>query len=100
MTAKIGPLDSAEVKFVRFRFADELPAGNTILSATVEVALTAGTDATPSALVSGAATVSGSDVLQKVIGRNIAASYHLRCIATDDSGQVHVVSCDLNQRQI
>ena len=99
-TTKIGPLDYAEEKVIRFRFTDELPTGNTLQSATVSVTVNSGTDATPASLLDGAAQISGSDVLQRVKGRSIKASYHLRCIATDDNGQIHTVACDLNQTLI
>ena len=99
-TIKIGPLDHAEEKVIRFRFVDELPSGNTLQSATVEVTVNAGTDASPESLKEGDAQISGTDVLQRVRGRPVNASYHLRCIATDDNGQVHVISCDMNQRLI
>lgn len=100
MTKKVGPLDVDEEKVLRFRFVDELPSGNTLQSAAVTVDLKFGTDATPASLLVGAASIDGSDVLQRVRGRAAGAGYHLRCQATDDNGQKHVIACDLDTKRL
>lgn len=92
----LGPKDVAETKVVEFDFSDELGAGESIVSvATVEVSVITGTDASPNALRSGTAIVSGTSVLQRITGGVAGCTYHLRCVATANTGTVHVVAGDV-----
>lgn len=82
--------DPAERFPVRFDFASELEAGETIDSATVAVLLRAGADASPSAVLNGAHTLGGGHVDQPIKSGVHAASYGLRCEATTSLGKVLV----------
>lgn len=74
-----------------FDFSQEIAASDSIVSALTTVTVDNGTDATPSAMVPDAATVSGKTVLQRVTGGLNGVIYKLRCKALDSSGGVHVI---------
>jgi hypothetical protein len=74
--------DAAEKFAVEFDFSR---LATTVDSATVSVSLLTGTDATPSALLDGAAQVSGAKVYQRVKAGVAGCNYRLRCEATAGS---------------
>lgn len=73
---------AAEVENLTFDFTSKLASGVTISSATTTCTVYSGTDATPSAVISGAASISGSVVTQKVTGGTLGVIYQLLCAAT------------------
>lgn len=74
------PKDPAEKFAVEFKFDRVLSA---VTGATVAVSLLSGTDATPEALLDGAAQASGATVYQRIKSGVDRCAYKLRCEATD-----------------
>jgi hypothetical protein len=79
---------AGETVLLPFNFSSELASGETISAQTVTAAVYSGTDANPAALISGAATVSGAIVTQKVLPLTAGVIYELLCQATTSLGQV------------
>lgn len=76
-----------EVATLPFDFLTSLAVGETISTKTVTATVYSGTDATPSAIVSGSATSSGSIVSQKITGGVLGVIYELLCQVTTSAGQ-------------
>lgn len=83
------PKDPAETITVTFDFSALTDA---VTGPTVTATLETGTDADPSAILSGVPQVSGALVLQQVIAGNAPAKYHLRCVATASDDSIYVVA--------
>lgn len=82
----------AEAVTITFKFARELPAGSTIApGAAVGVTVRKGTDATPQAMLAGSPSVSGTDVLARIMGGLAGVEYLLTCTATTSDGDVLVL---------
>lgn len=90
MTTIWKPKDPAEHLVATFHYLDELDDGETIVGAIPTCTLISGTDANPSALLSGDFIIAGGTVLQPMSGGSHEANYKLRCIATLSSGRVLV----------
>jgi len=73
--------DAAASRVFSFNFQDQLAVGETISSATVTAAVYSGTDASPSSLISGAASVSGATVSQVIAAGTAGVTYVLTCTA-------------------
>jgi hypothetical protein len=80
--------DLSERDNFRFDFSRALGTGETVSSAVVTCEVASGTDASPSALLSGSPAVSSPNVTQLVIGGLVGVSYYIRCVATLSSGRV------------
>ena len=79
--------DPGEAFACAFDIALELIEGETITGTpTIAVALIGGTDADPDALVSGAPTIDGGRVLQRLVGGVAGATYTLTCLAQTSEG--------------
>jgi hypothetical protein len=66
-----------------FDFTSYLVQGETVTSAVCNVDVWAGTDASPSAILDGSATiVGGTTALQRVTGGIDGVDYRVRCLAT------------------
>jgi hypothetical protein len=76
---------------VPFNFLSLLPNGQTISSAAVMATVWAGTDANPSAIISGAASPSGQIVNQNVVAGVAGNIYKLRCVAACSDGSTQVL---------
>ncbi len=87
--------DPAERKLVSFVFDADLAEGASIASATVSIATRAGVDASPAAVLSGAPIISGGAVMHLVRDGIAGTDYDLRCLATDSTGQVHLITAAL-----
>jgi hypothetical protein len=74
------PKAPSEVLVFTFDFVNLLAQGETINSATVTSVLISGTDAAPSTMILGSASISGSTVMQKVQGGELGVRYQLRCL--------------------
>ena len=74
------------VIFVSFDFISSLIAGETLTSASVVATVASGEDATPSAIVSGAATITGLVVNQKIIDGVVGVIYLLSCACMTSLG--------------
>lgn len=70
-----------------FDFASRLAAGETISTQVVAASVYSGVDATPSAIISGSATASGTQVTQKITGGVSGVIYELLCTITTSGGQ-------------
>lgn len=81
---------AGEIKSYSVDFADVLPLGVTISTKTVTASVYSGTDASPSAIISGVATSSGSVVTQKIAAGTLGVIYTLLwAITTSDSQTLH-----------
>lgn len=69
-----------------FDFTSSLAVGETISSASTAATTYSGTDATPSAIISGAAAISGGQVTQTITGGVVGVTYLLKCSATTSLG--------------
>lgn len=69
----------AERIVVTFDFARRLSEGASLTSPVVTASVASGTDASPGAVISGAASVVGTKVLQLVVGGLDAVDYRLDC---------------------
>lgn len=78
-----------------FDFTSRLTSAETISTAAVTSVVYSGTDASPSAIVSGAASISGKKVTQKVTGGLIGVTYLLKCTITTSLGQTLALSAYL-----
>lgn len=83
---------SGEVKNYTFDFTSLLASGETISTQAVTAAVYSGTDATPSAIISGAASASGSVVTQKITGGTTGVIYELTCTITTSAGQTLILT--------
>lgn len=75
--ATFSPKDPAEVVTLGFDFAALAP-GLALSAPAVSATVATGTDAAPAALLSGAATIEGTRVLQRVQGGLAGVTYTLR----------------------
>ena len=84
--------ESYPVAFGFENILNDLAPGENITGVpTVTATVLIGTDATPQAIVSGAAQVSGTDVLQRIIAGVIGVTYLLACKVTTDKGNTFEV---------
>ena len=65
-----------------FNFLAQLTSGETISTQAVTATVYSGTDTTPQAVLSGAATVSGAVVTQRITGGTEGVIYKLLCTVT------------------
>lgn len=73
-----------------FNFAEFLSAGVTLSSAVVTATVYSGTDATPSSIISGSASVSSPLATQTITGGTEGVTYYLRCVGTLSDSKVAV----------
>lgn len=76
-----------ETQSLVFDFISRLAVGETISTQAVTATTYSGTDASPSAIISGSATASGTQVTQKVTGGTLGVTYLLLCVITTSAGQ-------------
>lgn len=84
------PLDvkiASEVRKEVFDFTSRLAVGETISSASTTCVVYSGTDASPSAVISGAAAISGAQVTQMITGGTSGVTYLLTCSAVTSTSQ-------------
>ncbi len=88
--------DPEEIIDVSFDFTDDL-AGEAIVaaSAVVSIAVSSGADPNVAAMISGAPTINGSVVLQRIVNGVDKAAYHLRCRIDTASGRKLVLALQL-----
>lgn len=84
---ELPPKLAGESPNLTFDFAGRLASGETISTQVVAATVYSGTDANPSAIISGAATASGSVVTQKVTAGTLGVIYELLCTITTSAGQ-------------
>ena len=76
-----------ETVALEFDFASRLGEGETISSASVACVVYSGVDSTPTSLLSGADSTSGSVVTQRVTGGEAGTIYLLSCSAVTSASQ-------------
>lgn len=81
------PKRASEGKNFPFDFISLLASGETISSQVVTATVWSGVDATPNAIVSGSATVSGTIVTQKIVNGVSGVIYLLKCAITTSASQ-------------
>lgn len=86
------PKLNAETVTETFDFSSRLAVSETLSTASVAATVYSGTDASPSAVISGSATISGTQVTQKVTGGIEGNVYILACTVTTSAGQTLVIS--------
>lgn len=85
----------SETKKLTFDFLSELGVSETISNASVSASVYSGTDATPSSIVSGSASISGSVVTQAITAGTAGVQYILACSATTSAGQILIITAYL-----
>ena len=80
---------------IAFDFLSRLAVGETISTQAVSATTYSGTDASPSAIISGVATASGSIVTQTITGGVAGVIYNLVCAITTSLGQTLHISAFL-----
>jgi len=85
-----------ETKKLTFDFLADLGVTETISSAPVTAAVYSGTDATPSAIISGSSSISGSVVTQAITAGTSGVTYTLTCTATTSASQVIIITAYLS----
>ena len=74
-----------------FDFSTDLPSGETITASTVS-SLYSGSDASPTALVSGSVTISGGQATQLIVSGVAGNVYLLVCTGVTSGGQTLIRS--------
>ena len=90
----LNPKLAVEVRNETFNFTSSLAASGTetISTASTTAIVFSGTDASPGAIISGTATISGAQVTQKIQGGIVGVIYELRCSITTSTGQTLVLA--------
>ena len=70
-----------------FDFASKLAVGETISTATVTATVHSGTDLNPGAITITAAAISGTKVIQLLLGGTVGVTYLLVCQITTSASQ-------------
>lgn len=81
------PKRQGEVKLYSWDFSSLLAVGETISSQSVTASVYSGTDASPSSIINGAATLSGNVVSQSITAGTVGVTYTLKCQITTSSSQ-------------
>jgi hypothetical protein len=84
---QIPPKSAGETRSIAFDFISKLALGETISTKAVTASVYSGVDATPSAIISGVATSSGTKVYQIVTGGVTGVIYELVATITTSTGQ-------------
>ena len=89
MTSRIvlEPKNAAETVSLVFDFASQLTGSETLSSATVTAVVYSGSDSSPSSVISGGASASGTKVTQKVTAGTVGVVYELTCAAVTSTSQ-------------
>lgn len=88
---KLGPLETDEIKMLRFDFTSEAGPGATLSSPEVTCTTYEGVDPAPAVKI-GAPTVVGSEVHQKVQGTLAGVTYKVRATVSDSDGLRHGIT--------
>lgn len=81
------PKQVGESANYKFDFISRLAVGETITTQSVTATVWSGTDPDPAAIISGAATASGTIVTQKITGGVAGTIYKLVCQVTTSASQ-------------
>ncbi len=83
----LSPKQAGETQTYQFDFSALLADGETISTQSVAASVYSGTDASPSAIISGSASASGDIVSQKITAGTEGVIYELTCTITTSAGQ-------------
>lgn len=97
---RLPPKDPSERIVIAFDFGRRLADDATLLAPAVQASVASGEDEDPGAIVSGAAAVIGSRVLQLIVVGADRTDYRLRCQVETSDGQRFVVSARLPVRDL
>ena len=86
---------SGETVIETFDFTSRLTIAETISTAVVTATVYSGTDASPSSIVSGSATISGKTVTQAITAGTLGVTYLLLCTITTSLSQTLSLSAFL-----
>lgn len=86
---------AGETSLETFDFTSKLSASETVSTASVAATVYSGTDASPSALISGTSTISGQKVTQLITGGLLGVVYLLVCTITTSLSQTRKLSAYL-----
>ncbi len=92
------PIVSGELETVVFDFTSRLTPAETLSTAVTTAVVYSGTDASPSAIISGSASISGQKVSQKITTVSVGVlgvTYDLVCTVTTSLGQTLKLSAFL-----
>ena len=78
---------ASETVIFTFDFTSRLTLAETISTASTTATVYSGTDASPSAIISGSATISGKTVTQAITAGTLGVTYLLKCQITTSLGQ-------------
>lgn len=84
-----------ETKTYTFDFTSQLAASETISTASTAASVYSGTDASPSAIINGAATISGQTVTQSITAGTLGVLYEVLCTITTSASQTLALSAYL-----
>lgn len=77
----------SETKTITFDFTSLLASGETISTESCTATVYSGTDASPSSIISGSATVSGAVVSQNITAGVVGVIYYIACSITTSLSQ-------------
>ena len=86
------PKYAAEINKYVFDFTSKLAVGETISTAVITAYVYSGTDALPSNIISGSASISGAKVTQTIIGGTAGVTYLLIMQITTSASQQLVLN--------
>jgi len=92
----IGPLEIGEIKALRFDFSTEADSATTLNTPVVTCSLLSGTDATPSAVLYGSASVDAKEVVQLIHPGVAGCTYKLNAFVSDSSGLRHHIAAKVS----
>lgn len=99
MVSRVIEYSKAEGETLALEFdflSDLVSPGETLVDSEVTVVVYSGTDLTPSSILDGSSTISGSVVTQSVTAGTAGVQYLLTCAATTSSGQVLLIRAFLS----
>lgn len=85
---ELGAKQPAETQLVQFDYTSFLNLAETISTQVVTCAVWSGVDASPSSMISGAATNASGVVSQLITGGIVGVFYILTCTVTTSLGQI------------
>lgn len=81
-----------DTRIFYFDFTSDLAVGETISTQVVTATVYSGTDANPSAIISGVASASGAIVSQKITAGTAGVIYTLLCTITTSASQTLTIA--------
>jgi hypothetical protein len=95
MNTTFSPKDPSETIYYGVDFNPLLDAGETVSSATASIRVLSGTDATPSAMLSGSVVINAGVVSQLIIGGVVGCVYQFSLSAVTSGGQTFIESAPI-----